>query len=89
MFVIKGLFLYWCICSFDVIKDVMNDVLNDDINVWFFIWLCVSVGELVQLSGRLLTSEFQENFEEPDLDYFTRILVGGMFCNHMSENGEL
>ena len=53
---------------------------------------CLPVGELVQLSGRLLTSEFQEfqeSNEDPSVDYFTRILVGGMVCNPTDENGEL
>ena len=50
-----------------------------------------SIGELVQLQGRLFTSAFEERNEdgEVNLDYFTRILVGGMFCNAMNENGTL
>ena len=50
-----------------------------------------SIGELVQLQGRLFTSAFEERNEdgEVNLDYFTRILAGGMFCNAMDENGTL
>ena len=50
-----------------------------------------SIGELVQLQGLLFTSAFEERNEdgEVNFDYFTRILVGGMFCNAMDENGTL
>ena len=54
--------------------------------------LCVLyIGELVQLQGILFTSAFEERNEdsEENSDYFTRILVGGMFCNAMDENGTL
>ena len=49
------------------------------------------IGELVQLQGGLFTSAFEERNEdgEENSDYFTRILVGGMFCNAMNENGTL
>ena len=54
--------------------------------------LCVLyIGQLVQLQGTLFTSAFEERNEdgEENSDYFTRILVGGMFCHAMNENGTL
>ena len=45
----------------------------------------------MQLQGVLYTSAFEETNEDGELnrDYFTRILVGGMFCNAMNENETL
>ena len=45
----------------------------------------------MQLQGLLFTSAFEERNEDGELnsDHFTRIFVGGMFCNAMNENGTL
>ena len=54
--------------------------------------MCVLyIGELVQLQGILFTAAFEERNEDNEVnrDYFTRILVGGMFCNPMNENDTL
>ena len=50
-----------------------------------------SIGELVRLQGALFTAAFEERNEDGEVnpDYFIRILVGGMFCNAMDENGTL
>ena len=49
-------------------------------------FLLAGRGQLITLTGRFYTAELQ-NQEDSDVEFFNRILVGGVSCDFVDENG--